>query len=363
MDELVVEFLHKTRVDTHGMLCEDDLENDYNYYGLDDSRWTKIKSNGFRDVIPSTIKNPYKNDADVFFVICNVKAVSFIPLIARLALELGLFEEEEEEEEEERGGLLSEGNSGFNVLRNLILSDNQLYTQEHHEYVDDKYLRILVQLRKMEKEDIQRYEMLHELCNQFYHFAEKRFRFLVEWDPSTSLYPNVAMRAIPLHCAAYNYSLRGFQLVYEYGIRNNLLFKKNEHDEDDDEDEDGDTPFKIACERFGYEQVMKVIEDTLIRYSSSNNIPINLAEALLIAAIDDSIHLDCVYFLLRRHPDMLVKLQLSSTPAAVSASMARSNNNNEGDADGDGDEGNNGNCNTLVTKRILNSIKKRKRES
>ena len=210
----------------------------------------------------------------------------------------------------------------------------------------------------LKKEDIQRYEMLHELCNQFYHFAGKRFRFLVEWNPSTLLYPNVAMRAIPLHCAAYNYSLRGFQLVYEYGIRyypkkkgNNLLFKKNEHDEDDDEDE-----------RFGYEQVMKVIEDTLIRYSSSNNIPINFAEALLIAAIDDSIHLDCVYFLLRRHPDMLVKLQSSSTPAAVSASMARSNNNNEGDADGDGDEGN-GNCNTLVTKRILNSIKKRKRES
>jgi hypothetical protein len=155
----------------------------------------------------------------------------------------------------------------------------------------------------LKKEDIQRYEMLHELCNQFYHFAEKRFRFFVEWDPSTLLYPNVAMRAIPLHCAAYNYSLRGFQLVYEYGIRyypkkkgNNLLFKKNEHDEDDDEDEDGDTPFKIACERFGYEQVMKVIADTLIRYSSSNNTPINFAEALLIAAIDDNIHLDCVYF-------------------------------------------------------------------
>ena len=101
---------------------------------------------------------------------------------------------------------------------------------------------------------------------------------------------------------------------------------------------------------------MKVIEDTLIRYSSSDNTPINLAEALLISAIDDNIHLDCVYFLLRRHPNMLVKLQSSSTPAAVSASMARSNNNNEDDIDGD--EGNNGNCNTLVTKRTLNPIKK-----
>ena len=41
MDELVVEFLHKTRVDIHDMLCEDDLENDYDYDGLDDSRDTE----------------------------------------------------------------------------------------------------------------------------------------------------------------------------------------------------------------------------------------------------------------------------------------------------------------------------------
>ena len=45
-----------------------------------------------------------QNDVDLLFVICNVKAISFIPLLARLALELGLFEEEEDEEE--RGGLL-----------------------------------------------------------------------------------------------------------------------------------------------------------------------------------------------------------------------------------------------------------------
>ena len=41
MDELVVEFLHKTRVDIHDMLCEDDLENNYN--GLDDSRDTEAE--------------------------------------------------------------------------------------------------------------------------------------------------------------------------------------------------------------------------------------------------------------------------------------------------------------------------------
>ena len=171
-------------------------------------------------------------------------------------------------------------------------------------------------------------------------------------------------------------------MVYEYGIcyypKNkgiNLLFKKEEDDEDDEDDkddkddkddydEDNQTPFQAVCKKFGYVQVMKVIEDTLIRYTSSDNTPINFVEALLIAAIDDNIHLDCVYFILRRHPDLLVTLLSSSTPAAASTSMAGSNNNsNEDDADGVGDEGNNGNCNTLVTKTILNSIKKRKRES
>jgi hypothetical protein len=131
-----------------------------------------------------------------------------------MALELGLFEEEE------RGGLLLKGNGGSNVLRNLMLSDNRLYTREHPESVDDKYLRILVQLRKVDllkKEDIQRYEMLHELCDQFYYFAEKRFRFLVEWDPSALLYPNVAMRGIQLLPSRISVGVR---------IWNSLLSKK-----------------------------------------------------------------------------------------------------------------------------------------
>jgi hypothetical protein len=57
---------------------------------------------------------------------------------------------------------------------------------------------------------------------------------------------------------------------------------------------------------------MTVIEDTLTRSSSSsssldkNNTSINTVEALVMAAIDENIHLDCVYFLLRRQPDVLV---------------------------------------------------------
>jgi hypothetical protein len=106
--------------------------------------------------------------------------------------------------------------------------------------------------------------------------------------------------------------IQGFKSVFETGIRYysikkgiNILFKK---------DNNGDTPCQYACKRFEYEQVMNVIEDALVHSSSSSsssdNITpsINIVEALVMAAIDESIHLDCVYFLLRRQPDLLVKL-------------------------------------------------------
>ncbi|OEU10321.1 hypothetical protein FRACYDRAFT_247291 [Fragilariopsis cylindrus CCMP1102] len=55
----------------------------------------------------------------------NVKAVSFIPLVARLALGFGLFEEKE------RGGLLLEDEKGDNILQLLV-----------HQDVDDTYLNV-----------------------------------------------------------------------------------------------------------------------------------------------------------------------------------------------------------------------------
>jgi hypothetical protein len=84
--------------------------------------------------------------------------------------------------------------------------------------------------------------------------------------------------------------------------------------------------------KFGCEKVTEVIEHTLIRSSSSssssssdtNNTPsLSIVEALIMAAIDENTHLDCVYFLLRGHPDlMLVKLLSQSSPSSLSKSEA-----------------------------------------
>jgi hypothetical protein len=145
---------------------------------------------------------------------------------------------------------------------------------------------------------------------------------LIVWDPSLLIDTDEYYGWLPLHSAAglwtLNVSIRGFQLVFEAGIiffpkkkGINLLFRETI--------QGYDTPFRLACENFGHEKVMEVVEDTLARcYASSDNTPpLNIEEALLSAAIDENIHLDCVYFLLRREPDILQKVLSSSSSSSI----------------------------------------------
>jgi hypothetical protein len=341
VDELIKDFLDKIKNDIHDMICDNQLkyrerENRYDdYRGLDSDRDTEEEVETTLRCFPELLSLPshkgfypiqylaYTHDTNINRFICNVKAVSYIPLVARLSIEFGLFERE-------RGGLLLD-KLGVKVLGELVLTDMAVENQEHHELADDKYLLVMKKLRQMgllKKEDIPGYRLLNILCmceNDV--FAEKRFRFMVEWDPTALLLPECAYDSIPLYNAA---SIQTFRIVFEYGIRYfpnkkgiNLLFRKNRC---------SSTPFQLACKSYGRDEVMRVVEEILIRSSSSDNpTPLNVAEALIMAAIDANIHLDCVYFLFRRHPDVLIKLlsgSSSSCPTSVSASVS------EGDVDG-----------------------------
>jgi hypothetical protein len=358
VDELIKDFLDKIKNDIHTMICDNDIEyregeNRYDdYRGLDSDRDTEEEVETTLRCFPELISLPshrgfypiqhlsYAYDANIVTMICNVKAVSYIPLVARLSIEFGLFEEEE------RGGILLE-HRGAMVLSELTGTEMAVGNQEHHELVENKYLLVMKKLRQMgllKKEDIKGYGLLNNLCNNDV-LAEKRFRFVVEWDPTALLLPT-QYGSIPLYHAASN-SIQGFQLVFEYGIRYypnkkgiNLLFRKNQFS--------CSTPFQAACDIHGRDKVMRVIEEILILYSSSsdNSTPLNVVDALITAAIDEDIHLDCVYFLLRRQPDVLIKLlsgSSSSCPTSASASAS------EGDT--------NGNNNT----RDSSKAKKRKR--
>ena len=80
---------------------------------------------------------------DEEYVLCNIKAVTFVPLFVRLAIELNSFEEAT------RGGLLQKYH-GKNMLQRLLYSSdaNSPYnTIQHHQAVDNVFLSVLERLR------------------------------------------------------------------------------------------------------------------------------------------------------------------------------------------------------------------------
>ena len=84
-------------------------------------------------------------------------------------------------------------------------------------------------------------------------------------------------------------------------------------------DDDGYTPFQLACHNLKNEQtkVIEIVEETLIRYSTTT--PINMHNALVLAVTDNRIHLDCLYFLTRRHPDVILGMLHTRSGTMISS--------------------------------------------
>lgn len=336
IDKLVEKFLQDLEDDIHEMLCCNNDDPD-DYCGLDSSRDTVAEVETAIRLFPDVLsrhsqRNFYDNDDPVERVVyylhpiqclssnllrISLMTCSFIPVLARLAIEFGTFERHL------RGGLLNQNFKWVTVLEDLVYGMGG-GSQEHKKLADNTCLELMKELKEsglLVKEDILRYELLRKSFVQDYsHFA--KFRFLVEWDLAALMQPNHHKHVI-LHFAAT--SIQAFRVVFEAGIRYfpkkkgiSILFSK---------DEDDETPFQNACNHHEREKVVKIIEDTLTYYHSDT--PLNIADTLLSAAIDDSIHLDCVYFLLRRQPDVLQKMLPAKAETA------------EANATADGDEDNN----------------------
>lgn len=227
----------------------------------------------------------------------NLKAVSFISILAQLGTELNQFPEEQ------RGGLLCHPGSSLNERTFGALLEVYSSSDEVNQLVDIVCLTQLIRLRRMnlfKKEDLRDFNLVEFMYSQ--DFAERRYRFLIEWDPTLLLDAREG-EWCPLNGTAYN-SVRGFQLVFELCIRYypktlgiRLLFKIEHLC-------DSETSFSRACETHGRDKVMKIVENTM----NNSDISINTVEALFLAAIDDNIYLDCVYLLLKRQPDVLARL-------------------------------------------------------
>ena len=136
--------------------------------------------------------------------------------------------------------------------------------------------------------------------------------------------------ASPLQVAALN-GMQSFRIVFEAGIRFfpkkkgiHLLFESADH-------RYYQSPFVWMCTSTEFEQkdVMDVVEDVLSRYSTTALLPENMMEPLLSACTDRRIHLNCVYFLLRRVPTVLSGLQLPSRRRVNSNNLNERRNNKE----------------------------------
>jgi len=235
----------------------------------------------------------------------DVNCISFVPLLARLGTELGQFDEDK------RGGLLlKDSRSGNNVLQMLAatnLSDHNLYYSEHHQMIDDLYLDAIKRLRAtnlFKKEDLRENFVLHCMCKSLV-LPNKRFLYLVEWDPTTLSQLDTHGR-LPLHYWANMSTILGledFHTVLKAGMRHlsikegiGFVFYK---------DNNGTTPFQLACNPSLFQ-----LASTVCRKVEEVTKPIEQLvnqDTLLFAFVNKSIHLDGAYFLLRRQPQLLLR--------------------------------------------------------
>ena len=159
----------------------------------------------------------------------------------------------------------------------------------------------------MKKDDIQWYCLVHRLCRQKGYFAEKRFHFLIECDPSSLLQIEDVNGCLPLHYAFATQTIRQFEVMidayFRYFTKEKvvcLLFQKNNY---------GDTPFKVAChyihKRAGDTMVHDAVEQAL-RTSCSPSL--DIGRGLMMAGTDDTITRDGVYYFIRMQPDKMLSL-------------------------------------------------------
>ena len=323
------QFINDVKDDIHKMITDTRLVEDdqYWYYrdqmhgvppyydGLDSARDTEEKVEKAIRLYPESLTRrggqynnipceclTYMYSSSIDCRVTNTKAVSFVHLFVELAIEFNSFQYDE------RGGLLVEDDGGDNLIQELLSCYNSSYDEKHQQLVDATFLAVVVRLRGsgyLMQEDIQQYHLVHLLCQQHY-FSEQRFRFLIEWDPSSMLQTRDEYNELPLHWATNN--IPKFRMVldayfwyYPRWKGLHALFSLDNY---------GDTPFQKACNTLTRAAVMEVVDDILVRYTTNNELlhTNDNGNAMLVAAIDDTISLDGLYFSIRRQPATMLSM-------------------------------------------------------
>ena len=248
---------------------------------------------------------------------CNLKAMPFIPLFAKLGMELDKFTEEE------RGGLIC---GGCNVLVRLAVCNSHLVgdDEEHQQLVEKISLAAMKELVENDLfkiEHICEYNMIGELCVQ-YIFSEQRFLYMANWDPDSLILPSERGR-LPIQLAAWHCKgTGGFRKVFELGMQHfpkemGGLFQRH----------CSYTAYQMACTRFGDEEVKKILNDGF-RKNYNNNSTCSILNSLIYAATDEMVDLDGVFEILQRvlQRETSVLLQVQ---AATSRNMKSDENSHK----------------------------------
>ena len=335
----------KTEIWDHGVVSDSEDEE----FGDDNDRyggWV-VARNRDEGEYPINCLTYVRNDEGG--AVCNKKALPFIHLFAQLAIEFKSFTDDE------RGGLCVSQNYDDNGTLNNV-AKNLAFLNDHDD--DCICMTQLVRLRQLgflTKQDVlDQYLVEQIVCRKHEFIPGRRFRFIIEWNPMALTRANEYGRTL-LHYTPW-VSLEAFQVTFDYCIRYyphmkgiHMLFQ----------DYSSVSPLHQAVESFGREKVIKVVEEILGRYSVTT--PIHTMQALMVAATDATIHLDGVYFLIRREPNVVVRSLLRQAPKEDEESPPPRNtddpynktvinNNSSSNIDEDDDTHNCSNTNTHDTR-------------
>ena len=195
-----------------------------------------------------------------------------------------------------RGGLLSEDPEGGESLLKMISCN--IYLNGNLEVGCLDAIKRLREMGFIEKEDINKYNLLGESCKES---NSKRFNYFADWDPS-ELKVQRGGRSLLHLCAIFmSWDISEFQLALSATLRHyphelGLLLLKNAK---------GDTPFQMAKKLFAKEAFWKVIKKCLDESNGSMILerdPETNTYPFLLAAAGDTSELDLVYYLVRRNP-------------------------------------------------------------
>ena len=312
----------------------------------------------------------------IFWLSKSMKAISFIPLFAKLGTEFDFFRNVE------RGGLIF-GTNGMDVFSQLASTcANYNCTackrsdEEHQQFVDKKFLAVLQRLRKdnlMTKTDIREFNMIDILCKQTV-FPEQRFKYLVDWDPSTLLANNgQGGRVLSLRLVSRFFDkndISGFRMFYELAMNyypleigfifhkmmnnnnnnnnNNTSIKKSISKSSNNNDKwDSSSAllkksvslFHIACEAYGEEQVRTIVDSGI--YTQMKNDPNFTRKALIHAtSCEESIRMESVYILLHRDPTICKQQYIQGALTVRAAEVTATATANYSNTNGNGNYNN-----------------------